>query len=639
MASTFLAVRGLVSIVASFALGLVGIVGAEAASVPLTAVVPASVVSSAALHTTAGVPEVTRIAGADRYAVANAISRRAFPDGANTVFIVTGTNYPDALSAAPAAVVLEAPLLLTPAAALPESVQQEVLRLHPNRIVVVGGTAAVSAKVESALRDIAAVVRIGGLDRYSVSRAVARFAFGASGAANAFIATGRDFPDALSAGSIAGSSRSPVILVDGSAAAIDRSTTSLLDFLNVQSIQVAGGPASVSKDMFASLDEKVGTVARVGGVDRFATSVLINSAGYLESEIAYLATGREFPDALAGSVLAGLKPAPLFIVRTSCVPNGVLSELGQLGVISVVLLGGDAALTSSVAALKPCDQALPAPAPAPAPAPSPVPAAPNVPAESWPTAASTGVPAGTALTAMNGLTVTVPGTVIDAKRVSGDIVIGADNVTIKNSLVNGRIQIRPPYKNLTVQRVEIAGPGGEWASKTEGIGYSNFSCDGCNIHGWGKGAMLDANVTIKNSWIHDIPTFGSAATGSHNEAILSLGGPNFTIVNNRLDSGESGNFTASLAFLNQWNAFTNTLVQGNLFNGGGYCVYAGGEAAHNSARPPKNVRFLDNTFGTDANSKCGYYGAAVAWYSGGTGNTWSGNVLSTGAVVPTPSAG
>ncbi|HEU4807383.1 MAG TPA: hypothetical protein VFT01_03915, partial [Homoserinimonas sp.] len=138
----------------------------------------------------------------------------------------------------------------------------------------------------------------------------------------------------------------------------------------------------------------------------------------------------------------------------------------------------------------------PAPAPVePAPAPAPAPAQTG----GWPTASSTGVPAGVTLTPMNGYTVTTNGAVIDAKLVKGDIVINANNVTIKNSKVEGRIQIRPPYTGLMVQSTEIAGPGTAWAAVTEGIGYANFTCDRCDIHGWGKGAMMDANVTISNS--------------------------------------------------------------------------------------------------------------------------------------------
>jgi hypothetical protein len=282
----------------------------------------------------------------------------------------------------------------------------------------------------------------------------------------------------------------------------------------------------------------------------------------------------------------------------------------------------------------PVPDVTPAPEPDVSPAPAPELEQPAQTA-GWPTAATTGVPDGVSLTPMNGLTVKTDGAVIDAKLVKGDIVINANNVTIKNSKVEGRIQIRPPYTGLMVQSTEIAGPGTAAAAVTEGIGYANFTCDRCDIHGWGKGAMMDANVTISNSWIHDMPV----APGSHNEAILSLGGYNYNILNNRLDSGGAGNFTASLAFLNQWNSFKDTLVKDNLFNGGGYCVYAGGEKANNAKYPSSDVRFIDNTFGTDHNSKCGYYGAAVAWDSSGPGNEWSGNVMADGSAVRTPSAG
>ncbi|QYF72833.1 hypothetical protein [Cryobacterium sp. PAMC25264] len=251
---------------------------------------------------------------------------------------------------------------------------------------------------------------------------------------------------------------------------------------------------------------------------------------------------------------------------------------------------------------------------------------------SWPTAATTGYPAGTNLTPMGGITITTDGAVYDAVEFSGDVVVKANNVTIRNSKVNGRIDIRAPYAGLLVQRVEIAGPGAGYTTKYPGIGYDNFTADGVNIHGWGDGAMFDSNVTIKNSWIHDIPVSGD----SHNQAILSLGGPNFTIVNNRLDAGNEGNFTAALSFLNQWGAFTDTLVQGNLFNGGGYCVYAGGEDKGNSARPSSNVRFLDNSFGTEKNSKCGYYGPATAFDKSGAGNVWSGNAMTNGTPVTAP---
>ena len=95
---------------------------------------------------------VSRVAGADRYATAVAISTVAFPVSAPVVYIASGVAFPDALSAGPAASRQGGPLLLTNPDVLPPSVRQEVQRLSPTKIVIVGGLAAVSAAVGPTLR-------------------------------------------------------------------------------------------------------------------------------------------------------------------------------------------------------------------------------------------------------------------------------------------------------------------------------------------------------------------------------------------------------------------------------------------------------------------------------------------------------
>ena len=298
--------------------------------------------------------------------------------------------------------------------------------------------------------------------------------------------------------------------------------------------------------------------------------------------------------------------------------------------------------TSPVTAPTPAPVTTPAPAPAPVTTVAPEPATTPAPAPTGalapvvttlPTAATTGVPAGVTLSNMAGTTITVAGTVIDGKNITGNVTVAANNVTIRNSKINGLVSARG-VSGLLLQRVEVAGPGGTAGAMDPAVGYSGFTCDGCNVHGWGKGFMLDGDVTITNSWVHDMPVSGDPANGgSHNEAILSLGGSNFTFVNNRLDAGSAGNFSASLALYNQWGSITNALIQGNLFNGGGYCVYAGYDVQGQNY--PSNVRFVGNTFGSTVNPKCGYYGPAVAYYNG-NGNAWTGNVTDKGATVSSP---
>lgn len=292
----------------------------------------------------------------------------------------------------------------------------------------------------------------------------------------------------------------------------------------------------------------------------------------------------------------------------------------------------------------PTKTSTPSPTKSPTPTPTSTPTTPPTTAPTpttgaWPDASNTGVPAGVTLTPTGGMTITKAGTVVSGMDINGDVVVRAANVTIENSKVHGRIDTSDSgaAPNTMIKRVEIIGPyNGAKDSGSPAVGYTGFTCDGCVVHGWGKGFGLVKDVTIKNSWVYDIVVYGDPANGgSHNEAILSLGGTNLTVTNNRLDAGDAPNVSASLALYSQMAAFNNVLVQGNLFDGGGYCVYAGLGGSYGAS----NTRFVDNTFGDKYDKKCGGYGPAIA-YSTGNGNQWTGNVLeSSGAVVGTPGRG
>jgi len=319
---------------------------------------------------------VERMGGPDRYAVAIAVSRRAFPVRAPIVFVATGTNYPDALSAAPAAAKLGGPLLLTHPTGLSAAVRDEIKRLSPAKIVVAGGPAAVPDAVLASLRTLApAVVRLGGADRYAVSRAIADYARG-TGSPFAYIATGANFPDALSAGSAAGHAGAPVVLVRGTQPTLDTPTRELLGRLGTKAVRLVGGPAVLSPALSESFTRNGFAVTRLSGADRFAASVSVNADAYSRSSTVYLATGHQFPDALAGAVLAAKDQAPLFIIPSTCVPSAVLAQIGALGATRVVLLGGPGALSERVFSLTSCGQAAgpPTPTPTPTPAPTPAPA-------------------------------------------------------------------------------------------------------------------------------------------------------------------------------------------------------------------------------------------------------------------------
>jgi hypothetical protein len=97
-------------------------------------------------------PNVTRIAGSNRFETAALISQRVYPKGSLVVYIASGRDFADALSAS----MFDGPVLLTEPTVLPAATRREIQRLKPSQIVIVGGTNAVSMHVESALMGLVA---------------------------------------------------------------------------------------------------------------------------------------------------------------------------------------------------------------------------------------------------------------------------------------------------------------------------------------------------------------------------------------------------------------------------------------------------------------------------------------------------
>ena len=299
---------------------------------------------------------VRRTAGADRYDTAIQVSQQAFPGGADVVLVATGRNYPDALAAGPAAANLNAPLLLTDPNSLPTSVLNEINRLNPARIIVVGGTSAVSPAVFSVLQPLAPTVeRVSGADRFETARLITEEAFGPGGASDVYIATGRNFPDALSAGAVGAAYGNPVLLVDGGSSTVDQATLDTLTYLGATNVFIAGGTGAVSSGIESQLAGEVTSVQRLFGASRYDTSLAINTAGYpTTADRVLIATGLNFPDALSGSAWAGKIAAPLFIVPGTCIPQNVLDKITALSPLQVTLIGGTSVLTQSVFDLTAC---------------------------------------------------------------------------------------------------------------------------------------------------------------------------------------------------------------------------------------------------------------------------------------------
>lgn len=311
-----------------------------------------------------------RVSGPNRYATSVEVSKAVFPDpleySPGVVYIVSGTSFADALSAAPLAGMAGGVLLLTAPSTLPAVVEAELRRLRPENIVIAGGTGVISTAVENRVRSIGAswgllrLDRVAGANRYETSRRLVAHAEQEMGAGlfgrPVFLATGTNFPDALSAAAAGGAHRIPVILTGGiNESELAPATVTLLDSLQPSRLYVAGGWATVSPvavNRYAW--PRYIPVARFAGADRYETSRLINQVFFGESDLAVVASGTQFPDALAAGPLSAALGAPLVLTPPSCVHAALARTLARNGTDLAVLIGGTGALSSRVAAMSTC---------------------------------------------------------------------------------------------------------------------------------------------------------------------------------------------------------------------------------------------------------------------------------------------
>ncbi|MCD2442712.1 cell wall-binding repeat-containing protein [Agromyces sp. SYSU K20354] len=294
-------------------------------------------------------PGAHRLAGADRYETAVAISQR-FAPVVPVLYVATGADFPDALTAAAAAAHQGGPLLLTRADALPVVVREEIGRLAPARIVVAGGEAVVGSAVYDELATMTpSISRVGGSDRFETAELLIAGAFTAS--TQAFVATSRDFPDALAASAAAGRLDAPVFLVDGLSGSVRPSTVAALRNLGVQTVRIAGSTGAVGAAVGQQFALNGFTVMRHQGVDRYLTAAAINEAvfgGVVSLSSAFITTGSGFADALAGAALAGGIGAPLYLTRSECIPHVVSVALNERAPAARVVLGGTNVVSDAV---------------------------------------------------------------------------------------------------------------------------------------------------------------------------------------------------------------------------------------------------------------------------------------------------
>lgn len=291
---------------------------------------------------------VHRLGGANRYEAAVNVSREFFGPPVSRVVVASGEIFSDGVAAGPAAARFGGPVLFVKSDHIPETTREEILRLRPSSIIVLGGPATIDDAVVDGLGTLASggATRISGPDRFATAAAVSANAFSA-GASTAYVASGRVWPDALTGGAAAVVQSAPLLLTD--TRSLPEATRTELRRLRPSRIMLLGGTTSVDPAVATEL-AAIAPVERISGPDRYGTALAISARVFGPGRPGVMiSTGANFPDALAAAAAATHTRGPTLLARGSSLPTGTTSELDRLGPDTAYLLGGTASVPVTIA--------------------------------------------------------------------------------------------------------------------------------------------------------------------------------------------------------------------------------------------------------------------------------------------------
>ncbi len=318
-----------------------------------------------------------RIAAATRYETAAEIAEEFRGERGNSidnVILVSGEDehFGYALIAPALARRYEAPVLLTEPDRLSNAARRFIDRRDIEKVYIIGGTEAVSERVESDTENLNVnVQRIGGNDVYATAAAVAERVGERPGqpgtydthGRTALLATSATFADGLAAGPLAYRGEHPILLTPK-----DQLHSEALKFLlssDTEHVVILGGTAAISSGVERELRDNDLTTARLAGSDRFDTASVIarellgsdSPQDCFGGDEVGLANGWRPPDALVSAPLLGERCAPLLITDRDGLSSATESLLASeeyftgdsVGDLVITVFGGTAAVSSTAA--------------------------------------------------------------------------------------------------------------------------------------------------------------------------------------------------------------------------------------------------------------------------------------------------
>ncbi|MCX8007220.1 MAG: cell wall-binding repeat-containing protein [Coriobacteriia bacterium] len=195
------------------------------------------------------------------------------------------------------------------------------------------------------------VDRWSGDDRFKTAVAISSNSF--ARAETVVIATGRTFPDALSASALAGTVNGPLLLTDSTS--LPTAVRNEIVRLGARRVYIVGGTGAVSSAVETAVAQVPGITAvqRIYGADRYATAAAVCAQvaqlqGPAFCRRAFVARGDDFPDALAAAPVAFAQKMPVLLVKPTSLPDPTRSAITTNRITECIVVGDTGAVSDDV---------------------------------------------------------------------------------------------------------------------------------------------------------------------------------------------------------------------------------------------------------------------------------------------------
>ncbi len=298
-------------------------------------------------------PSLTRLSGSNRVDTAIEIAKASHKGKVSNVILATANDYADALAGSVLAYKLNAPILLVGSSAADQdkvlSYMKENMDLA-GTVYILGGIRAISTAVEEKITigGFKNIKRLGGSDRYETSLKIAEQLDTKIGTPVVLV-SGESYPDALSISSEAALMQYPILLTQKNGIS-DAIKSKIAEFKPIK-VYIIGLQGAVSTAVEEQAVQITGlakeNIVRIGGSDRYETSLAVAKYFGISEQKVCIATGKNYPDALAGSVYAANNDAPIILVDEKLSDN-ITNYLKTRKVSEATIFGGESVVSKDL---------------------------------------------------------------------------------------------------------------------------------------------------------------------------------------------------------------------------------------------------------------------------------------------------